>query len=86
VDTSEESSLEPEQFDFLKNKHLLEVVSGQQDVLACVEEVVTKKTGKLIVVEDKEDDEMPAMPIFNPTVNYYELYWEMYLRNESLMA
>lgn len=26
------------------------------------------------------------MPSFNPMVNYYELYWEMYLRNESLLA
>ena len=67
----------------------MEVVSGQQDALTCVEEVVTKKGGKTVVVEqayDRGDDEMPPMPVFNPIINYYELYWDMYLRNESLMS
>lgn len=26
------------------------------------------------------------MPAFSPNVNYYELYWDMYLRNEAVMA
>jgi hypothetical protein len=34
----------------------------------------------------KSSDKLPPMPLFSPNINYYELYWEMYLRNESVMA
>lgn len=36
--------------------------------------------------EDAKEDELPAMPVYKADTNYFELYWETYLRNEALMA
>jgi len=41
-------------------------------------EVLSKNT-------EEELDEMPQLPSYDRTTNYYEMYWQMYLRNEALM-
>ncbi len=88
IESSDDSSIEPAHFDFLRNRHLQSVASGLNDQLTCEEQVNTKKAAKQASCEsvDSDDSSLPPMPQFNPTVNYYELYWEMYLRNESLLA
>jgi hypothetical protein len=75
---------QPEHFDFLRSNQLYEVVNGRSDALSCVEHVIKKGSKKPQTSEEKDD--LPAMPVFDPTTNYYELYWEMYLRNEAVMA
>lgn len=54
----------------------------------CGEEVVSKRISNKASCKSAESDEekLPPMPQFNPTANYYELYWDMYLKNESLLA
>lgn len=72
----------------MKSRNLFDVVSGQNDQLACGEEVVSKRVANKASCKSAESDEeqLPPMPQFNPMVNYYELYWDMYLKNESLLA
>ena len=53
----------------------------------CAEKVPLKKgMSQAAKKHDVVDiDELPPIPVYNSTINYYELYWEMYLRNEAVM-
>jgi len=59
---------------------------GPQDTLVCAEEVVPKKVARESECNKEAEDELPPMPMYNSSTNYYELYWDMFLRNEALMA
>ena len=38
-----------------------------------------------LISECKDNEQPIQMPEFNPVINYYERYWDMYLQNEQLM-
>jgi hypothetical protein len=55
------------------------VATQSQDPLTCAEKVNERKKNC------KAEVDLPQMPVYSSSVNYYELYWEMYLRNEAVM-